>query len=332
MAYYCYNYHQPLFGESYQTPYSGNFDIVPSEVFMDDSSHEFSNQRFFEYNPTTPYYGAYDPPMNCSVIAYSASTFSEPKSIVYDPYNRVDYSPAATQFRISYSVSEFNEPEFEEYDPTPYGGGYDLDLTYGKPLPPSEEICYPHPSSGSSALPSKEIVVEPAAKPHIDSKPTPIKEAEPQVHASNEDERSKEYGNSPEKPSDVIKGEGKQENYCYEGNSYECYKKVPHVPSGYGLEAMDICESIFGYWPCLARYNNEGHDCPQVSKEDSSCHQWKDTADYLFGSAYPYGERRDGINNYGDPIYGYERLYQDQSLQRQVEFDEDSWMRKFNIF
>ncbi|WOL05138.1 hypothetical protein Cni_G13861 [Canna indica] len=37
--------------------------------------------------------------------------------------------------------------DFDEYDPTPYGGGYDLGLTYGRPLPPSEEICYPISSS-----------------------------------------------------------------------------------------------------------------------------------------------------------------------------------------
>lgn len=38
--------------------------------------------------------------------------------------------------------------EFDEYDPTPYGGGYDIALTYGRPLPPSEETCY-QPSSAS---------------------------------------------------------------------------------------------------------------------------------------------------------------------------------------
>jgi len=26
-------------------------------------------------------------------------------------------------------------------------------------------------------------------------------------------------------------------------------------PSGYGLEAMDLCESLFVYWPCLSREN-----------------------------------------------------------------------------
>ncbi|EPS71766.1 hypothetical protein M569_03001, partial [Genlisea aurea] len=39
--------------------------------------------------------------------------------------------------------------DFDEYDPTPYGGGYDISLTYGRPLPPSEETCYPNTSSAS---------------------------------------------------------------------------------------------------------------------------------------------------------------------------------------
>lgn len=37
--------------------------------------------------------------------------------------------------------------DFDDYDPTPYGGGYDLALTYGRPLQPSEETCYTISSS-----------------------------------------------------------------------------------------------------------------------------------------------------------------------------------------
>lgn len=33
--------------------------------------------------------------------------------------------------------------DFDEYDPTPYGGGYDIALTFGRALPPSDEICPP---------------------------------------------------------------------------------------------------------------------------------------------------------------------------------------------
>ncbi|KAD4887975.1 hypothetical protein E3N88_20048 [Mikania micrantha] len=39
--------------------------------------------------------------------------------------------------------------DFDEHDPTPYGGGYDIALTYGRPLPPSDETCY-RPSASAS--------------------------------------------------------------------------------------------------------------------------------------------------------------------------------------
>ncbi|KAF8779790.1 hypothetical protein HU200_002050 [Digitaria exilis] len=41
--------------------------------------------------------------------------------------------------------------DFDEYDPTPYGGGYDIALTFGRPLPPSEEICYPISTTSTTA-------------------------------------------------------------------------------------------------------------------------------------------------------------------------------------
>ncbi|KAJ6818005.1 uncharacterized protein M6B38_408155 [Iris pallida] len=62
--------------------------------------------------------------------------------------------------------------DFDEYDPTPYGGGYDLQLTYGRPIPPSEDTCYPvsasagvdydRPSYSSGSKPS-------AYEPEIES-------------------------------------------------------------------------------------------------------------------------------------------------------------------
>ncbi|XP_071923141.1 uncharacterized protein [Coffea arabica] len=42
--------------------------------------------------------------------------------------------------------------DFDEYDPTPYSGGYDISLTYGRPLPPSEETCYCSSSSTSESF------------------------------------------------------------------------------------------------------------------------------------------------------------------------------------
>ncbi|KAL5774689.1 hypothetical protein ACOSP7_012246 [Xanthoceras sorbifolium] len=325
MAYYSSNYYDYYLGERYQTPYSygGNYD--PSNPSTAHSGHEFSSQNLFRYN-FSPYNGAYDPAMNCSVVAYSASTYSEPKSIVYDLYNG-GYSPeVVTQFRISYSVSESNYLEFEEYDPTPYDGGYDLAQTYGKPLPHSEAICYPRStpdsgtppvkgfSDGSTELPhGKENVNESATKPHIENEKTPAKEEQQQqeVHASSGDqlEECKTNHDQDDKPPESNHGSGYDE-----GSNYEYDNIVPQVPSGYGLEAVDLCESLFGYWPCLAKYNRRGHDCQQVDDcGESSSYQWKETADYIFGSSYPYEERRAG-----DVIYSYQRHHQAQPLYMQI--------------
>ncbi|XP_031258198.1 uncharacterized protein At5g39570-like [Pistacia vera] len=351
MAYSSADYHHSYLGESYQIPYSRNYDNVPSQVLMADSSQEFSNQNFFEYNPTsyydayylsmnhsviadsshefsnqnffqynpTPYYDASYPSVNHSAIAYSVSTFCEPKSIVYDLYHG-DYNPSVTHSRVSYSISnsEFDDTEFEEYDPTPYCGGYDITQTYGKPLPPSDNLCYPRSMSDSSVLPSngvnlgsiespygKKDVDESAAKPHIESKQAPTNEDT--LQASKGDGQNKEYDNTHGSST----GEDGHENNCEdnparpnngnrsnEGNSYEYDTRVTQTPSGYGLEAMDLCESIFGYWPCLARNNKRGHDCQQVFNEESSSNLWKETADYLFGSSNPYGENRDEGGSY----------------------------------
>ncbi|KAK0579132.1 hypothetical protein LWI29_021542 [Acer saccharum] len=302
MAYYSSSYYDSYAGESYQTPYSygGNYDIVPSsQALMSHSGHEFSGQNLFEYN-FTPYYGAYDPSsMNRSAVAYSASTYSEPKSFVYDLYNG-GYSPeVVTQFRISYSVSEANNDlEFEDYDPTPYGGGYDQAQTYGKPLPHSEAICYP--------------------RSHYTPDSAKEEQQQPKEYDANHDQ--------DDKPPVSDHGSGYNEG----GYNYEYEKLVQRNPFGCGSECMDLCESIFGYSPCWDKYNKRDHDFQQVGdygeNSSSSSNQWNETADYLFGrSSYPpYEERRAG-----DVIYSYQRHHQPQPLHMQVhDYEENSWISK----
>ncbi|KAL9392642.1 hypothetical protein Peur_016562 [Populus x canadensis] len=70
----------------------------------------------------------------------------------FDYYVEFRMMQTLTQFIVSYKVSEFNETEFEEYDPTAFGGGYDPAATYGKPLPPSDKICYPSSTPDPNAL------------------------------------------------------------------------------------------------------------------------------------------------------------------------------------
>ncbi|KAB2613838.1 hypothetical protein D8674_036154 [Pyrus ussuriensis x Pyrus communis] len=57
-----------------------------------------------------------------------------------------------TRYRSYYATKDTDDGAdmFEEYDPTPYEGGYDMGLTYGRPLQPTEKTCYRH-SSGSAS-------------------------------------------------------------------------------------------------------------------------------------------------------------------------------------
>ncbi|KAJ9168986.1 hypothetical protein P3X46_020458 [Hevea brasiliensis] len=336
MAYYSSSYYMDDHGEydgDYPLTHSySSYDSAAVQDSMAYSSYKSNDYQIFAYDPI-PLFVAYDPVSSYSRTAYSVSTSSEPKYIQYDPDL---YFPAQTQFIISYSVSESGEPDFEEYDPTPYGGGYDLTQTYGKPLPPSDETCYPRsthdlgtlPLNGVSSVPITSTIgekeVEELAK-------TPPSESQPQPPAINETEQQQlgeydhDHGNSQREPLDLYPGEESKEKYGDDhspwsgyGNGYEYEKQVsvPEIPSGYGLEAMDLCEGLFGYWPCLTRYARRVNDCQQVADYGNCSNQWKESADYLFGNPYPYGERSDDARSYGNAVYSYERHYQ------QVE---DSW-------
>ncbi|XVE51214.1 hypothetical protein DITRI_Ditri02bG0021800 [Diplodiscus trichospermus] len=331
MAYYSSSYYDANFGEYYQTPYAGNHDFFTSEPLADHSSYAYNDYSSFEYD-SAPCHGAYDPDIDQSIVAYSS--YAEPKYVEYglDPYGG-DYSTVKTRFMVSYSVSEFNEPAFDEYYPTPYGGGYDLDATYGKPLPPSEGICYPRSSVDPNDLSLNNFsygsIESPYGKQGVDE---PVKEP---INGSKAD-----TGKDQEKTSQEVSGGdddiGSKGTPVYENGAIgnhgtaEYEKRVPQMPPGYGLEAMDLCESLFGYWPCLARAKrgNDYQNCNGIcSKRSNENWLWEGTADYLFGSSYPYGEGWGNGGNYENPIHSYQRHYQEQRLSRQEDYHEEySWL------
>ncbi|XWS18260.1 hypothetical protein CRYUN_Cryun32bG0028300 [Craigia yunnanensis] len=174
--------------------------------------------------------------------------------------------------------------------------------TYGKPLPPSEGICYPRSSVdpndlslnkfsyGSIESPYGKGVDEPVEKPSNASKTATLKDQEQQSQGSGGD-----------------------------GNVMEMEQletMLLNMKRGFlkfllgGLEAMDLCESLFGYWPCLARAKRESYyrDCQEVcSKRSNDNCLWERTAEYHFGNSYPYGERWGNGGRYENPIYNYER-------------------------
>ncbi|CAJ2648804.1 unnamed protein product [Trifolium pratense] len=331
MAYYNSSYSgSDYYGENNFNSYAFNYNYSQVPSFMTYNNNYDYNQQSYAYDSSSYSYFSpnnnnyHDHSYNNQTIAYSTTTFSDPKYLVYDP------NYGMTQLVLSYSTLEFNEPAFDEYDPTPYGGGYDIDKTYGKPLSPSDQICYPR--SGTTPIPV------PVPVPIPITVPLPVEETKhdekviipqnvtndqvavekPQLQDSTIKETSAAYeGEESEDSEDYSEENDDDEDDYNSGSSYgggfvenEIKKEVevvaapPQYPSGYGLEAMDICESLFGYWPCLAKMKRE--NCCGVVHRGNNCEEnmWKGTADYLFGNPYPYDGRRD--DDYGGG-YGYER-------------------------
>lgn len=251
------------------------------------STNEYTEPNFFEYSPNS-YNNAYDP------------FYIEPKLLQYNPifYNTHNFSPD-TQFIISYSNAPLvDDTDYDDYDPTPYDGGYDIAQTYGKPLKPSDQICYPRsvpePDIVSSIDSSYGSIPSPYGKPENGIKKVPISdpilEKEKPIIV-NEVEKPLELS---EGGSNCDDGEMRGDYGNYGNVSYDKPAVQFQGAYGYGLEAMDLCEGLFGYWPCLdKKIRRECENCEQVVSDDD---QWKSAANYLFASPYTY--YGDGVENY----------------------------------
>ncbi|RVW13858.1 hypothetical protein CK203_079389 [Vitis vinifera] len=247
MAYFGSNYYEAEPGIYLPTPYGGGYDFAPSHhALAPYSCYEFNEPSFFQYGPN-PFVDAYDPAPNRSTISYSVSTVSQSELVVYDPtpYGG-GYDPFHTQFTVSYNKSGFNEPDFEEYDPTPYGGGYDIAQTYGKPLPPSDEICYPRDAPQAIApsldpLPSgkKEEDHESASEPQKGSQPSKAseEEQEQQSHGGTEDVLNRGYENGH--GSNLGEPLGSSQSGEIEGNYYDDYYPWTGYEYDYGNGRSD---------------------------------------------------------------------------------------------
>ncbi|KAF6147759.1 hypothetical protein GIB67_006732 [Kingdonia uniflora] len=205
--------------------------------------------------------------------------------------------------------SEFNQPEFPEFDSTPYGGGYDLISTYGKPRSPSDSTCYPRSSTSTIELPGL-----PNGKEIADHSAIPRNGFTPYVEPYDE----------PEKPVDPYQPAYEYNpwyDYGYTGQDTQ-YAPPPPPPCEYN----GPCPSIFGYWPCLTQ--NDQKKCGQQDSGGQGYgNEWKGTAEYIFGSSNSYGEGR----NAGFPSenfnYGYERHYVEQPTYVQEEYNESFWVQ-----
>ena len=331
MAYFGSNYYEAEPGVYLPIPYGDSYDSVSRHHALTSYSCYESHADPFvgAYDPALtsyscyeshadPFVGAYDPALSRSVISYSVSTGSRSELVVYDPFH--------TQITISYNKSGFNEPDYEEYDPTPYGGGYDIDQTYGKPLPPSVEICYPQhaPPAIPPPPPSGEkeedhgTALEPqkGSPPAKDDKEEIVKEEQEEPLGSSqsgETEGNYSYYDDyyPWTGYEYDYGNGRRDNH-------ECEKQVAQAPWGYSPEAMEFCESIFGHWPCLYRQKKYGDQ--GTTNEDRNSNQWKGTADFLFGNSYPFTHQSDGGGSQGDAKH-----YQEQPYYLQIENEKNPW-------
>ncbi|VVA90963.1 unnamed protein product [Arabis nemorensis] len=248
----------------YQSPY--DFNQVNNNLYDHYQQEEIAFDPTSYYNNYYNWNGSeYTDETSSASVAYSVSTMSESKHLFYDPNYYTTYE-SPPQFSIYCSVQGFNEPEFDDYDPTPYGGGYDIVATYGKPLPQSVETCYPSSTSAQAKPPSPPEII------------TPV-------------------------PLGI-----------YDGVEDKGEVKALYVPSGYGLEATDLCEVIFGgYFPCVLRNKRRQEDENRAADvvscwESNDSDPWKTTSDYLFGDSYPYGyENRVERNQFEISSYGYRR-------------------------
>jgi len=360
------------FYENYQSPYDYNqvnnlydqnhyhYNQQQQQLGFEPMSYNYYNWNESESESEYVAYSGYDDPMsyNCynwngsesettsAYVAYSVSTMSEPKHLFYDPNLYTTYE-SPPQFSIYCSVAsalDFNEPEFDEYDPTPYGGGYDVVATYGKPLPPSVETCYPCSTAPHAKAPSPPEIIAPVPLGIYDSGQKnvvkkrvsfaePVEEVKPiETIKEQEQEQDEDYDEESEDEDDgddddeeeeegdeEAKEEEKDHSSSYGNEEYEVVDKgevkALYVPSGYGLEATDLCEVIFGgYFPCVLR-NKRRQEDEQDRGAAVSCWEsndsdpWKTTSDYLFGDSYPYGyENRSERNQFEVSSYGY-RMY-----------------------
>eukprot|EP00262_Sarcandra_glabra_P000075 TRINITY_DN100_c0_g1_i2.p1 TRINITY_DN100_c0_g1~~TRINITY_DN100_c0_g1_i2.p1 ORF type:complete len:328 (-),score=64.20 TRINITY_DN100_c0_g1_i2:437-1420(-) len=174
--------------------------------------------------------------------------------------------------------------DFDEYDPTPYGGGFDLVLTYGRPIPPSDETCHPSSSSSSdyqetpsytSSTFSKPSAYDNDADDHQYSRPKPSGfgarpepnygfgpgVSEPTYGGGD----ASDYGGRPPKRDDDDSSYGFQPKPSYghgrpdfEKPSYEQAEEEPPRRPAYGRPSSQQEQMVEDYEPPKPTYGRPG--------------------------------------------------------------------------
>ncbi|VFQ81692.1 unnamed protein product [Cuscuta campestris] len=218
-------------GES-QWPYSYDPNSYPTQSLI---SYPSPNLIQNQPNHCTSYYLDYQPPISQTNYYITSSS--------------------------SHSTSAPDGEVFEEYDPDPYSGGYDIVQTYGKPLPPSNQTCYPRSAPDETG----EAAAAAAA-----------------VEGTNKGGNESAWESPQAGNDDAIA-------------SSRYY--------GSGLEGVDLCGGVFGYWPCWEKHQKKEkkkkwNDLDQEKwnrssnggDEDSPWSDYSSAADYIFGGPFGYGD------------------------------------------
>lgn len=319
MAFYGYN------GDAGEYHWTPNFNVSYDYDAFPISYSSYEQSTNYNYYYTTQIHPE---------LSYSVHNSVEPKLIQYE----IGPNSLETRTIVSCYTKEQDDTQFDEYDPTPYGGGFDMAQIYGKPLPPSNEICHPPSSPKSNGLPLHGFDYGSNNSPYVNHT-NQLEQPQNQNKENGVKDEQKSLSGVKEKTSlekpaqqdeDFVVGNGKtgekpilekpveplqQDEDFVVGNGsigeygYDYGRQLQQIPYGSGLESMDLCESLFGYWPCIAKENKRRNcNCVNVAEDNSSSsnEQWKCTADYLFGNPYGYGgDGRDWDCVYSNQSYYY---------------------------
>ncbi|KAJ8549940.1 hypothetical protein K7X08_033647 [Anisodus acutangulus] len=209
-----------------------------------------------------------------------------------------------------------NVPEFDEYDHTPYGGGYDISLTYGRPTPPSEETCYP-PTSSSDDFDYD--------RPHYTSS------AEPSAYADEAlDNEYQSYSKPKSRPSCSHKSKDGAEDEKprhkpgmnrpsggYGGESEYGESGIESDETGYGSRSVRETEKGTWIWAESDEYGSgygrkseyeektSAYNCSYGRKTDSDEHGsgYREEKSSEYGSGY--GQKADSGEYRSKPASGY---------------------------
>ncbi|KAF3594809.1 hypothetical protein DY000_02025522 [Brassica cretica] len=139
-----------------------------------------------------------------------------------------------------YTSNDDDVDDFNDYDPTPYSGGYDITVTYGRSVPPSDETCYPLSSRSGDAFEYQRPVFssskEPAAYGDQALNTEYSSYARPKTRPGGQGGSGSDFGRKPDSGRTEVEYGRRPESGGYGGRTEVEYGRKPESEhgSGYG--------------------------------------------------------------------------------------------------